>query len=162
MNAPGEQPDDKDDQSSDSQQAPAQCQPGQGARPEDHHGNHGAWIQDPVRDSLVVQVGQKQRDGHGPEPQVGGQDPGGTKKRGGRTEQGSGGGLDDGVTGYLVSATPVAMADGIARVLGAQDGGAELGAAGRAKIAAEFRWSRGAEDLLGAARGVEDTWSGAG
>jgi glycosyltransferase involved in cell wall biosynthesis len=70
--------------------------------------------------------------------------------------------VDDGVTGYRVAATPVAIADGIARVLGAPDGGAELGAAGRAKISAQFRWSRGAEDLLGVARRVEDLWSGGG
>jgi len=68
--------------------------------------------------------------------------------------------VEDGVTGYLVGATPVAIADGIERVLAAPDWGAELGAAGRAKIAAEFRWSRGAEDLLDAARGVEKAWSG--
>jgi glycosyltransferase involved in cell wall biosynthesis len=68
--------------------------------------------------------------------------------------------VEDGVTGYRVAATPAAIADGIARVLAASDGGAELGDAGRAKIAAEFRWSRGAEDLLGVARGVEDGWSG--
>jgi len=65
----------------------------------------------------------------------------------------------DGVTGYRVAATPVAVADGIARVLGAPDGGAGLGEAGRAKIADEFRWSRGAEDLLDIARRVEDAWS---
>ncbi len=68
--------------------------------------------------------------------------------------------VEDGVTGYRVAATPGAIADGIERVLTAPDGGAELGDAGRAKIAAEFRWSRGAEDLLGVARGVEDGWSG--
>lgn len=68
--------------------------------------------------------------------------------------------VEDGVTGYRVAATPRAIADGIARVLSAPDGGAKLGGAGRVKIAAEFRWSRGAEDLLGVARGVEDGWSG--
>jgi glycosyltransferase involved in cell wall biosynthesis len=62
--------------------------------------------------------------------------------------------VDDGVTGYRVAATPTAIADAVARVLWAPDGGAELGAAGRAKIAAQFRWSRGAEDLVRAARGV--------
>lgn len=68
--------------------------------------------------------------------------------------------VEDGVTGYLVAATPVAIADGMERVLVAPDRGAGLGAAGRAKIAAEFRWSRGAQDLLDAARGVEEAWSG--
>jgi glycosyltransferase involved in cell wall biosynthesis len=62
--------------------------------------------------------------------------------------------VEDGVTGYRVAATPTAIAEAVARVLWAPDGGAELGAAGRAKIAAEFRWSRGAEDLVRAARGV--------
>jgi glycosyltransferase involved in cell wall biosynthesis len=66
--------------------------------------------------------------------------------------------VENGVTGYRVAATPAAIADGIARVLGAPDGGTALGAAGRAKVAGEFRWSRGAEDLLGAARRVEDAW----
>jgi glycosyltransferase involved in cell wall biosynthesis len=68
--------------------------------------------------------------------------------------------VEDGVTGYRVAATPVAIADGVARVLAAPSAGAGLGDAARAKIAAEFRWSRGAEDLLGVARAVEDGWSG--
>jgi len=70
--------------------------------------------------------------------------------------------VEEGVTGYRVAATPTAIADAVARVLWAPDGGAELGAAGRAKIAGEFRWSRGAEDLVRAARRVEDSWSGGG
>lgn len=68
--------------------------------------------------------------------------------------------VDDGVTGYLVAGTPVALADGMERVLAAPDRGARLGAAGRAKIAAGFRWSRGAKDLLDAAQRVEGAWSG--
>ena len=70
--------------------------------------------------------------------------------------------VDDGVTGYRVAASAVAMADGVARVLETPDGGAQLGAAGRAKIDAEFRWSRGAEDVLRVAGRVEDTWSADG
>ena len=66
--------------------------------------------------------------------------------------------VEDGVTGYRVVASPAAVADGIARVLAMSDQGAQLGEAGRAKIAAEFRWSRGADDVLGVASRVEGAW----
>lgn len=68
--------------------------------------------------------------------------------------------VEEGVTGYRVGASAVAIADGIARVLATPDGGAQLGAAGRAKITTEFRWSRGADDVLGVASRVEGGWSG--
>lgn len=67
--------------------------------------------------------------------------------------------VEDGVTGYRVAATPAALADGIAKVLGAHDAGASLGAAGCAKISSVYRWSRGAEHLLGAATAVEASWA---
>ncbi len=68
--------------------------------------------------------------------------------------------VEEGVTGYRVGASPVAIADGIVRVLATPDGGAQLGEAGRAKIMTEFRWSRGADDILGVASRVEGGWSG--
>jgi phosphatidylinositol alpha-1,6-mannosyltransferase len=70
--------------------------------------------------------------------------------------------VEDGVTGYRVAAKPAAIAEGIARVLLSPDGGRQLGEAGRRKIDEQFRWSRGAEDLLDVARGVRDGWSGSG
>ena len=68
--------------------------------------------------------------------------------------------VEEGVTGYRVAATPTAIAEGLARVLATPDRGAVLGAAARARAGDQFRWSRGAEDLLGAARAVENGWSG--
>jgi glycosyltransferase involved in cell wall biosynthesis len=68
--------------------------------------------------------------------------------------------VEEGVTGYRVGASPVAIADGIIRILATPDGGAQLGEAGRAKITTEFRWSRGADDILGVASRVEGGWSG--
>ncbi len=67
--------------------------------------------------------------------------------------------VEDGVTGYRVAATPAAIADGVVKVLGASDAGASLGEAGRAKISSVYRWSRGAEHLLGAADAVEVSWA---
>ncbi len=60
--------------------------------------------------------------------------------------------VEDGTTGYRVAATPASIAAGIARVLASPDRGKGLGEAGRRNIDARFRWSRGAEDLLEAAR----------
>ena len=67
--------------------------------------------------------------------------------------------VEEGVTGYRVAATPAALAEGVAKVLRVPDAGAALGAAGRTKISSAYRWSRGAEDLLGAASAVEVAWA---
>ena len=58
----------------------------------------------------------------------------------------------DGRSGYLVGATPEALAQGIRRVLRDPTSRQRLGRVGREWVASKYTWQQGAEDLLAAIR----------
>ncbi len=55
--------------------------------------------------------------------------------------------VEDGVTGFLVAPTPVALAKAVCDVLTRSDGGQGMGAAGRQRVSKAYRWQRGAREI---------------
>ena len=62
----------------------------------------------------------------------------------------------DGVTGYRVPPTPVDLANGVKAVLGRDDTGRQLGAAGHDRICTTYRWDTGADDIVRLAEALSE------
>ena len=56
--------------------------------------------------------------------------------------------VEDGVTGFLVSPSPAALASAVCDILTRSDGGRGMGAAGRQRVSQAYRWQRGAEEIV--------------
>lgn len=61
--------------------------------------------------------------------------------------------VEDGITGFLVSPTPVALAIAVCDLLTRSDGGRGMGAAGRRRVSQAYRWQRGAEEIASLVEG---------
>ena len=56
--------------------------------------------------------------------------------------------VDDGVTGYLVSASPGELATSVETILTTSDVGNAMGQAGYERVSARYRWEQGAADIV--------------
>ena len=64
--------------------------------------------------------------------------------------------VEDGVTGYRVSSTPIEIAQGVEKVLSRDDHGRGFGVAAHDRVAAKYTWMQGMADIIQLSRHAEE------